>query len=133
MTSSRFAGPGYRLAGSSGTLSADPVVPRSVTHKITNMVSECSGKLVHYVTPFAEARALRLVRCCLPTAMSRPQDDRNQEATVYLVCSFPFVISRAFFTDLQQGNLDERCTDALVWELMLQAGPVGASFPAFFQ
>ncbi|KAF8919172.1 hypothetical protein CPB85DRAFT_1529204 [Mucidula mucida] len=37
---------------------------------------------------------------------SRPQDDRNQEATVYL------------------GNLDERCTDALVWELMLQAGPV---------
>jgi len=39
--------------------------------------------------------------------MSRPQDgDRNQEATVYM------------------GNLDERCTDALVWELMLQAGPV---------
>ncbi|KAI0736654.1 hypothetical protein C8Q72DRAFT_768834 [Fomitopsis betulina] len=38
--------------------------------------------------------------------MSRPQDDRNQEATVYL------------------GNLDERCTDALVWELMLQAGIV---------
>ncbi|KAH9890565.1 hypothetical protein C8Q73DRAFT_793007 [Cubamyces lactineus] len=38
--------------------------------------------------------------------MSRPQDDRNQEATVYL------------------GNLDERCTDALIWELMLQAGPV---------
>ncbi|EIW85523.1 RNA-binding domain-containing protein [Coniophora puteana RWD-64-598 SS2] len=38
--------------------------------------------------------------------MSRPNDDRNQEATVYL------------------GNLDERCSDALVWELMLQAGPV---------
>ncbi|KIY48288.1 hypothetical protein FISHEDRAFT_9301, partial [Fistulina hepatica ATCC 64428] len=38
--------------------------------------------------------------------MSRPQEDRNQEATVYL------------------GNLDERCTDALIWELMLQAGPV---------
>ncbi|KAF8321787.1 hypothetical protein DL93DRAFT_1467933 [Clavulina sp. PMI_390] len=37
---------------------------------------------------------------------TRPQDDRNQEATVYL------------------GNLDERCTDALIWELMLQAGPV---------
>ncbi|TRM59849.1 hypothetical protein BD626DRAFT_506608 [Schizophyllum amplum] len=36
----------------------------------------------------------------------RPQDDRNQEATVYL------------------GNLDERVTDAIVWELMLQAGPV---------
>lgn len=27
----------------------------------------------------------------------------------------------------RQGNLDERCTDALVWELMLQAGPVGES------
>ncbi|CAG7846653.1 Splicing factor 3B subunit 4 [Serendipita indica DSM 11827] len=37
---------------------------------------------------------------------TRPQDDRNQEATVYL------------------GNLDERVTDAIVWELMLQAGPV---------
>ena len=24
-----------------------------------------------------------------------------------------------------KGNLDERCSDALVWELMLQAGPVG--------
>ncbi|KAG2222500.1 hypothetical protein INT45_012814 [Circinella minor] len=32
--------------------------------------------------------------------------ERNQEATVYI------------------GNLDERCTDSLVWELMLQAGPV---------
>ncbi|KAI8447701.1 hypothetical protein BY996DRAFT_7668757 [Phakopsora pachyrhizi] len=39
--------------------------------------------------------------------MSRPQDgDRNQEATIYM------------------GNLDERCSDALIWELMLQAGPV---------
>lgn len=38
--------------------------------------------------------------------MSRAQDDRNQEATVYL------------------GNLDERVSDAIVWELMLQAGPV---------
>lgn len=39
--------------------------------------------------------------------MSRPQDaDRNQEATCYV------------------GNIDERATDALVWELMLQAGPV---------
>lgn len=35
------------------------------------------------------------------------QIERNQEATVYI------------------GNLDERCTDSLVWELMLQAGPVG--------
>ncbi|CEQ40001.1 SPOSA6832_01563, partial [Sporobolomyces salmonicolor] len=38
----------------------------------------------------------------------KPNEDRNQEATVYM------------------GNLDERCTDALIWELMLQAGPVGA-------
>ncbi len=27
--------------------------------------------------------------------------------------------------DDRQGNLDERVTDAIVWELMLQAGPVG--------
>ncbi|KAK7206757.1 RNA-binding domain-containing protein [Myxozyma melibiosi] len=32
--------------------------------------------------------------------------ERNQEATVYV------------------GNLDEQVTDALIWELMLQAGPV---------
>ncbi|KAF9586679.1 hypothetical protein BGW38_010173 [Lunasporangiospora selenospora] len=32
--------------------------------------------------------------------------ERNQEATVYV------------------GNLDDRCTDSLVWELMAQAGPV---------
>lgn len=39
--------------------------------------------------------------------MSRaPDADRNQEATCYI------------------GNLDERATDALVWELMIQAGPV---------
>ncbi|BGO97885.1 Splicing factor 3b subunit 4 [Rhodotorula toruloides ATCC 204091] len=37
---------------------------------------------------------------------TNPQDQRNQDATCYL------------------GNLDERVTDALVWELMLQAGPV---------
>ncbi|GAA5999309.1 splicing factor 3B subunit 4 [Rhodotorula paludigena] len=39
--------------------------------------------------------------------MSAPgQQERNQQATCYI------------------GNLDERATDALVWELMLQAGPV---------
>ncbi|MCO5589811.1 hypothetical protein L7F22_043780 [Adiantum nelumboides] len=39
--------------------------------------------------------------------MSRaPDADRNQEATCYI------------------GNLDERASDALVWELMIQAGPV---------
>lgn len=35
------------------------------------------------------------------------QIERNQDATIYV------------------GNLDERCTETLVWELMLQAGPVG--------
>lgn len=33
--------------------------------------------------------------------------ERNQEASVYV------------------GNLDERVNEGLVWELMLQAGPVG--------
>ncbi|WVO18352.1 hypothetical protein L204_106067 [Cryptococcus depauperatus] len=41
---------------------------------------------------------------------NKAEQDRNQEATVYL------------------GNLDERCTDALIWELMLQAGPVSNVF-----
>ncbi|KAK4683723.1 splicing factor 3B subunit 4, partial [Tremellales sp. Uapishka_1] len=41
---------------------------------------------------------------------AKSEQDRNQEATVYL------------------GNLDEKCTDALVWELMLQAGPVSNVF-----
>lgn len=31
-----------------------------------------------------------------------------------------------------QGNLDERVTDALVWELMLQAGPVGVYTPVLY-
>ncbi|KAI7861704.1 hypothetical protein BDF14DRAFT_1865313 [Spinellus fusiger] len=38
--------------------------------------------------------------------MAHQQIERNQEATVYV------------------GNLDERCSDSLIWELMLQAGPV---------
>lgn len=38
------------------------------------------------------------------------QIERNQEATVYI------------------GNLDERCTESLIWELMLQAGPVGNDY-----
>ena len=33
-------------------------------------------------------------------------DDRNQEATVYV------------------GNIDERATEPLIWELFLQVGPV---------
>ncbi|KAI9139565.1 hypothetical protein BKA69DRAFT_1030334 [Paraphysoderma sedebokerense] len=38
--------------------------------------------------------------------MSQQQLERNQEATVYI------------------GNLDENVSDAIVWELMVQAGPV---------
>ncbi|PWY97988.1 hypothetical protein BCV70DRAFT_202163 [Testicularia cyperi] len=39
--------------------------------------------------------------------MSRPPElDRNQDATCYI------------------GNIDDRATDALVWELMIQAGPL---------
>jgi splicing factor 3B subunit 4 len=57
--------------------------------------------------------------------MSRPQDDRNQEATVYLV-RYPGLFPINTLIRNLQGNLDERCTDALVWELMLQAGPVGS-------
>ncbi|WWC61955.1 uncharacterized protein I303_104541 [Kwoniella dejecticola CBS 10117] len=41
---------------------------------------------------------------------NKAEQDRNQEATVYL------------------GNLDEKCSDALIWELMLQAGPVSNVF-----
>lgn len=55
------------------------------------------------------------------------QEDRNQEATVYMVSTLspsPAHLSR-LTPRLPQGNLDERCTDALIWELMLQAGPVG--------
>ncbi len=58
--------------------------------------------------------------------MSRPQDDRNQEATVYLVSRIAVHCICSGELNILQGNLDERCSDALVWELMLQAGPVGA-------
>jgi len=63
--------------------------------------------------------------------MSRPQDDRNQEATVYLVSQIDS--SLRCVLRKPQGNLDERCTDALVWELMLQAGPVGQRHLPFTQ
>ncbi|CAO3569811.1 unnamed protein product [Mortierella alpina] len=55
-------------------------------------------------------RAPQSVPCLLlppPRTSSWPnQFERNQDATVYV------------------GNLDDRCTDALVWELMAQAGPI---------
>ncbi|PKY46184.1 hypothetical protein RhiirA4_543145 [Rhizophagus irregularis] len=40
--------------------------------------------------------------------MARPTEERDQDATVYI------------------NNLDERCTEALIWELMLLAGPIGS-------
>ena len=44
-------------------------------------------------------------RCCLQIGMHA--SDRNQEATVYV------------------GNLDPQNSEELVWELFVQAGPVG--------
>lgn len=38
--------------------------------------------------------------------MSFLQQDRNQDATLYI------------------GNLDEKCSEAILWEMMVQAGPV---------
>lgn len=37
-------------------------------------------------------------------------EDRNPDATLYV------------------GNLDDKVSDALLWEFMLQAGPVGITF-----
>jgi splicing factor 3B subunit 4 len=61
---------------------------------------------------------------------TRPQDDRNQEATVYLVSSILHCMNVNVTNS--KGNLDERVTDAIVWELMLQAGPVGLSTFYYF-
>jgi splicing factor 3B subunit 4 len=47
---------------------------------------------------------------------NKAEQDRNQDATVYLVSFLaPDYRSKAD----EQGNLDERASDALVWELML--------------
>lgn len=40
------------------------------------------------------------------TTLAPPTEERNQEATVYV------------------GNIDERGTESLIWELFLQVGPV---------
>lgn len=62
--------------------------------------------------------------------MSNREAERNQEATVYLVRDGQSGHAAATSFDnadppsITQGNLDERCTDALIWELMLQAGPI---------
>ena len=37
-------------------------------------------------------------------------EERNQEATLYV------------------GNIDERVTESLLWELFIQAGPVGIEY-----
>lgn len=65
--------------------------------------------------------------------MTSREAERNQEATVYLVSNEVAIVGIVHWTKLtaahninrsRQGNLDERCTDALIWELMLQAGPI---------
>jgi splicing factor 3B subunit 4 len=57
---------------------------------------------------------------------NKPEQDRNQEATVYLVSGrltldLPPRLTYASLNNIAdaQGNLDDRCTDALIWELML--------------
>ncbi|KAI9005653.1 hypothetical protein DFJ74DRAFT_700185 [Hyaloraphidium curvatum] len=56
--------------------------------------------------------------------MAQPQE-RNQEATCYVwVVGTRGQIFTVADGQLTSGNLDERATDALVWELFLQAGPV---------
>lgn len=47
---------------------------------------------------------------------NKPEQDRNQEATVYLVSDIDIAVEHEL---MDQGNLDERVTDALMWELML--------------
>jgi len=47
---------------------------------------------------------------------NKAEQDRNQDATVYLVSAG---CCRVVFKLIYKGNLDERASDALVWELML--------------
>ena len=54
----------------------------------------------------------------------KAEQDRNQEATVYLVSVHPLAVSSnkgscSGIMLTTKGNLDEKCTDALIWELML--------------
>lgn len=66
--------------------------------------------------------------------MATRESERNQEATVYLVrrpvcCGLVLELIKKLLLPLPpdlalQGNLDERCNDALIWELMLQSGPI---------
>lgn len=68
--------------------------------------------------------------------MSGPRnEERNAACTCYIVSlasrglgslSFTLTPATLLLPLPAQGNLDERVTDALVWELMLQAGPVCA-------
>lgn len=55
---------------------------------------------------------------------SQPGSDRVCRECYGRCCENHFKARRADQFALQ-GNLDERCTDALIWELMLQAGPIG--------
>jgi len=47
---------------------------------------------------------------------NKAEQDRNQDATVYLVSAERYCVVCKL---IRKGNLDERASDALVWELML--------------
>ena len=89
---------GYQMSPIPMGLSARYRNRSSSRHKKSNSGFECSTCLGHGTG----ALYLSLVR-----AFSNPQNrEQDKEATVYV------------------GNLDERVTDNLVWELMLQAGRI---------
>jgi len=59
--------------------------------------------MVGFLTPQSNALAGKV----LVFAAMAYREERNQDATVYV------------------GELDSRVSESLLWELMLQAGPVG--------
>lgn len=68
----------------------------------------CSAKLVSISLLSQRLRPVQVLSHeSISTVLRMSRDlERNQEATCYI------------------GNLDERVTDEIVWELMLQAGPI---------
>ena len=68
----------------------------------------CSAKLVSISSLSQRLRPMQVLSHeSISTVLRMSRDlERNQEATCYI------------------GNLDERVTDEIVWELMLQAGPI---------
>ncbi|KAF9958818.1 hypothetical protein BGZ65_001170 [Modicella reniformis] len=70
--------------------------------------AEAEEQYIALVEKLSNSRRLRATEPSLfdsSNDMAQPIE-RNQDATVYV------------------GNLDDRCTDSLIWELMAQAGPV---------